>query len=132
MLRIWKAYGLQPHLVSSFKLSTDPLFVEKVRDIVGLYLNLPERAIVLCVDEKSQAQALERMQPILPLRPGLPDRQTHDYIRHGTTSLFTAYDAASGKVIGRCHNRHRHQGFLHFLGTSGGQLASTARPWPST
>jgi hypothetical protein len=98
----------------------------------GCNLNPPEKAIVLCVDEKSQAQALERMQPILPLRPGLPERQTHDYIRHGTTSLFAAYDAASGKVIGRCHNRHRHQEFLHILGTSGGQLASTARPWPST
>jgi transposase len=115
VLRLWKAYGLKPHLVDGFKLSTDPMFVEKVRDIVGLYLNPPEKAIVLCVDEKSQAQALERTQPILPLRPGLPERQTHDYIRHGTTSLFAAYDTASGKVIGRCHNRHRHQEFLRFL-----------------
>jgi len=115
VLRIWKAYGLKPHLTKSFKLSTDPMFVEKVRDIVGLYLNPPEKAIVLCVDEKSQTQALERAQPILPLRPGLPERQTHDYIRHGTTSIFAAYDTASGKVIGRCHSRHRHQEFLRFL-----------------
>lgn len=115
VLRIWKAYGLKPHLVKSFKLSKDPMFVEKVRDIVGLYLNPPEKAIVLCVDEKSQTQALERSQPILPLRPGVPERQTHDYFRHGTTSLFAAYDVASGKVIGHCHKRHRHQEFLNFL-----------------
>lgn len=115
VLRIWRAYGLKPHLVKSFKLSQDPMFVEKVRDIVGLYLNPPEKAIVLCVDEKSQVQALERSQPILPLRPGIPERQTHDYLRHGTTSLFAAYDAASGQVIGRCHQRHRHQEFLRFL-----------------
>lgn len=115
ILRIWRAYGLKPHLSKSFKLSKDPMFVEKVRDIVGLYLNPPDKAIVLCVDEKSQTQALERSQPILPLRPGLPERQTHDYFRHGTTSLFAAYDTASGKVIGRCHQRHRHQEFLRFL-----------------
>ena len=115
VLRIWKAYGLKPHLTKSFKLSKDPMFVEKVRDIVGLYLNPPEKAIVLCVDEKSQTQALERSQPILPLRPGVPERQTHDYMRHGTTSLFAAYDVASGKVIGHCHKRHRHQEFLNFL-----------------
>jgi hypothetical protein len=115
VLRIWKAYGLKPHLVKSFKLSTDPMFVEKVRDIVGLYLDPPDKAIVLCVDEKSQAQALERSQPILPLRPGLPARQTHDYFRHGTTSLFAAYDLATGRVLGRCHKRHRHQEFLRFL-----------------
>jgi transposase len=115
VLRIWRAYGLKPHLVKSFKLSKDPMFVEKVRDIVGLYLNPPEKAIVLCVDEKSQTQALERSQPILPLRPGIPERQTHDYFRHGTTSLFAAYDIASGQVIGRCHQRHRHQEFLRFL-----------------
>jgi transposase len=115
VLRIWRAYGLKPHLVKSFKLSKDPMFVEKVRDIVGLYLNPPEKAIVLCVDEKSQTQALERSQPILPLRPGIPERQTHDYFRHGTTPLFAAYDIASGKVIGRCHQRHRHQEFLGFL-----------------
>ena len=113
--RIWKAFGLKPHIVKSFKLSKDPFFVEKVRDIVGLYLNPPEKAIVLCVDEKSQTQALERTQPLLPLRPGLPERQTHDYIRHGTLSLFAAYDAATGRVTGHCHGRHRHQEFLKFL-----------------
>lgn len=115
VLRIWRAYGLKPHLVKGFKLSKDPMFVEKVRDIVGLYLNPPDKAIVLCVDEKSQTQALERSQPILPLRPGIAERQTPDYFRHGTTSLFAAYDTASGKVIGRCHQRHRHQEFLRFL-----------------
>jgi transposase len=98
-----------------FKLSKDPMFVEKVRDIVGLYLNPPDNAIVLCVDEKSQTQALERSQPILPLRPGLPERQTHDYIRHGTTSLFAAYNALTGEVMGHCHQKHRHQEFLRFL-----------------
>ena len=105
IVRIWHAYGLKPHLQENFKLSSDPFFVEKVRDIVGLYLNPPEatRAVVLCVDEKSQVQALDRSQPILPLRPGQPERQTHDYYRHGTTSLFAALDIASGKVIGRCH-----------------------------
>jgi len=115
VLRIWRAFGLKPHRVDSFKLSNDPMFVEKVRDIVGLYLNPPDKAIVLCVDEKSQTQALERSQPILPLRPGLPERQTHDYVRHGTLSLFAAYDAATGRVLGRCHKRHRHQEFLAFL-----------------
>ena len=113
--RIWRAFGLRPHLVTSFKLSKDPMFVEKVRDIVGLYLNPPAQAIVRCVDEKSQTQALERSQPILPLRPGLPERQTHDYIRHGTTSLFAAYNTLTGEVMGHCHQKHRHQEFLHFL-----------------
>ena len=116
VLRIWRAYGWKPPLVKSFKLSKDPMFVEKVRDIVGLYLNPPEKAIVLCVDEKSQTQALERSQPILPLRPGLPERQTHDYVRHGILSLFAGYDAATGRILGRCHQRHRHQEFLAFLG----------------
>lgn len=117
VLRIWRAFGLKPHLEETFKLSTDPFFVEKVRDIVGLYLNPPEqtRALVLCVDEKSQVQALERTQPLLPMRPGQPQRRTHDYIRHGTTSLFAALDIATGKVIGQCHRRHRHQEFLSFL-----------------
>jgi len=115
IVRIWRAFGLQPHRVESFKLSTDPLFVEKVRDIVGLYLNPPERAVVLCVDEKSQVQALERTQPILPLAPGVPARQTHDYRRHGVTSLFAALDVASGVVISDCYRRHRHQEFLRFL-----------------
>jgi transposase len=113
--RIWRAFALQPHRVESFKLSADPFFVEKVRDIVGLYLNPPDRAIVLCVDEKSQVQALDRTRPVLPLRPGVPERQTHDYIRYGTTSLFAALDIATGKVIGSCHRRHRHQEFLRFL-----------------
>lgn len=115
--RIWRTFGLKPHLESSFKLSTDPFFVEKVRDVVGLYLNPPDetRAIVLCVDEKSQVQALERSQPLLPMKPGQPERRTHDYYRHGTTSLFAALDIATGKVIGSCHAQHRHQEFLKFL-----------------
>jgi transposase len=117
VLRIWRAFGLKPHLEEAFKLSTDPFFVEKVRDVVGLYLNPPEetRAIVLCVDEKSQVQALERTQPLLPMRPGQPARRTHDYERHGTTSLFAALNIATGKVIGQCHRRHRHQEFVRFL-----------------
>jgi transposase len=117
IVRIWRAFGLKPHLQENFKLSSDPFFVEKVRDIVGLYLNPPEktRAMVLCVDEKSQIQALDRSQPILPLRPGQVERRTHDYFRHGTTSLFAALDIATGKVIGRCHPRHRQQEFLRFL-----------------
>jgi transposase len=115
VVRIWHSFGLQPHRTETFKLSTDPYLVEKVRDIVGLYLNPPEHAIVLCVDEKSQVQALDRTQPILPLRPGLPEQRTNDYERHGTTSLFAALDVATGKVIGECHRRHRHQEFLKFL-----------------
>ncbi len=113
--RIWRAFALQPHRHETFKLSRDPLFIEKVRDIVGLYMAPPERAVVLCVDEKSQIQALERTQPILPLRPGLPERQTHDYRRHGTTSLFAALDIATGEVIGRCYRRHRAVEFRKFL-----------------
>jgi len=113
--RVWRAFGLKPHLVKSFKLSKDPMFVEKVRDIVGLYLNPPDQAIVLCVDEKSQTQALERTQPILPLRPGIPERQTHDYERHGTTALFAAYNTLTGEVMGHCHKQHRHQEFLRFM-----------------
>jgi transposase len=113
--RIWRAFGLAPHRTETFKLSADPQFVEKVRDVVGLYLNPPERAIVLCVDEKSQVQALDRSQPLLPMRPGQPERHTHDYVRHGTTSLFAALNVATGEVIGRCHRRHRHQEFLRFL-----------------
>ena len=115
VVRIWHSFGLQPHRSETFKLSSDPYLVEKVRDIVGLYLNPPEHAIVLCVDEKSQVQALDRTQPILPLRPGLPEQRTQDYERHGTTSLFAALDVATGKVIGECHRRHRHQEFLKFL-----------------
>lgn len=115
--RIWRAFGLQPHRQETFKLSTDPLFVEKVRDIVGLYLEPPVRAMVLCVDEKSQIQALDRTQPILPLAPGLPERRTHDYMRHGTTTLFAALDIATGEVIGELHRRHRSTEFLQFLRT---------------
>src|SRR5437899_4518765 len=95
--RIWRAFGLQPHREETFKLSTDPLFIDKVRDVVGLYLQPPERALVLCVDEKTQVQALDRTAPLLPLRPGQPERRTHDYERHGTTSLFAALNVASGK-----------------------------------
>jgi transposase len=113
--RIWQAFSLQPHRVESFKLSTDPLFVEKVRDIVGLYLAPPERALVLCVDEKSQIQALDRTQPVLPMRPGQVERRSHDYTRHGTLSLFAALDVATGKVIGKCFARHRGREFLKFL-----------------
>ena len=105
--RIWQAFGLQPHRSETFKLSSDPLFVEKVRDIVGLYLDPPERALVLCVDEKSQIQALDRTQPMLPMRPGQVERRTHDYRRHGTTTLFAALDIATGRVIARCLPRHR-------------------------
>ena len=115
VVRIWHAFGLQPHRVENFKFSKDPQFVEKVRDIVGLYLDPPDRAIVLCVDEKSQVQALNRTQPILPLAPGVPARQSHDYERHGVTSLFAALDVASGVTISSCYRRHRHQEFLRFL-----------------
>jgi transposase len=114
--RIWKAFSLQPHRSETFKLSTDPLFVEKVRDIVGLYLNPPDRAMVLCIDEKSQVQALDRTQPILPLRPGQAERRTHDYTRHGTTSLFAALDVKAGTIIGKCMPRHRATEFRRFLG----------------
>ena len=115
IVRIWRAFGLQPHRVENFKFSKDPQFVEKVRDVVGLYMNPPDRAIVLCVDEKSQVQALNRTQPILPLAPGVAARQTHDYERHGVTSLFAALDVASGVTISSCYRRHRHQEFLRFL-----------------
>ncbi len=113
--RVWKAFGIQPHRQKHFQLSTDPFFVEKVRDIVGLYLNPPDKAMVLCVDEKSQIQALDRTQPLLPLGLGYVEGVTHDYIRHGTTTLFAALDVATGKIIGRCKRRHRHQEFLQFL-----------------
>ena len=115
VFRIWRAFGLQPHRTETFKLSRDPLFIEKVRDIVGLYLDPPDRALVLSVDEKSQIQALDRTQPLLPMRPGQPERRTHDYMRHGTTSLFAALDVATGQVIGRCHARHRSREFRKFL-----------------
>lgn len=113
--RVWSAFGLKPHRQKGFKLSTDPFFVEKVRDIVGLYLNPPENAMVLCVDEKSQCQALERTQPVLPMGLGYVEGVTHDYIRHGTTTLFAALDVATGEVIADCRPRHRHQEFLAFL-----------------
>src|ERR1700727_2662504 len=115
--QIWRAFGLQPHRQGSWKLSRDPLFIEKVRDVVGLYLNPPERAVVLCVDEKSQIQALDRTAPILPMLPGVPKRATHDYKRHGTSSLYAALDVTSGKVIGRLHSRHRAAEFKKFLNT---------------
>jgi transposase len=115
--RIWRAFGLQPHRTETFKLSKDPLFIEKVRDIVGLYLAPPERALVLCVDEKSQIQALDRTAPLLPLRPGQAERRTHDYVRHGTTSLFAALDVKTGAVIGQCKKRHRAVEFRQFLQT---------------
>jgi transposase len=113
--RIWRAFGLQPHRLETFKLSTDPDFVAKVRDVVGLYISPPAHAIVLCVDEKSQIQALDRSQPMLPMRPGQPARRSHDYKRHGTTSLFAALDIATGRVIGKCYRRHRAVEFRKFL-----------------
>jgi transposase len=115
--RIWRAFGLQPHRRETWKLSKDPLFIDKVKDVVGLYLNPPERAVVLCVDEKSQIQALDRSAPILPLLPGTPERATHDYKRAGTSSLYAALDLATGKVIGRLHARHRAIEFKQFLQT---------------
>src|SRR4030081_598402 len=113
--RMWSAFGLQPHRSQTFKLSSDPLFVDKVRDIVGLYLSPPNRALVLSVDEKSQIQALDCDQPVLPMMPGVPERRTHSYVRHGTTSLFAALDVASGFVIGKCYKRHRAAEFLDFI-----------------
>lgn len=113
--RIWKAFGLQPHRTQSFKLSPDPLLIDKVRDVVGLYMNPPDHALVLCVDEKSQIQALDRTQPLLPMRPGQIERRTHDYKRHGTTSLFAALDVKTGKVLGQIHRRHRSVEFRRFL-----------------
>jgi len=113
--RIWRAFGLAPHRTETFTLSNDPLFVEKVRDIIGLYMDPPEHALVLCVDEKSQIQALNRSQPLLPLMPGQPERQTHTYERNGTTALFAAFDIANGKIIGQCFRRHRATEFRRFL-----------------
>jgi transposase len=113
--RIWKAFELKPHLVDTFKLSNDPQFIDKVRDVVGLYLDPPEKALVLCVDEKSQIQALDRSAPVLPMMPGMPERRTHDYIRHGITTLFAALDVASGQIIGSIHRRHRATEFRAFL-----------------
>lgn len=113
--RIWRAFALQPHRAETFQLSKDPLFIEKVRDIVGLYLNPPDKALVLCVDEKTQIQALDRSQPLLPMRPGQAERRTHDYVRHGTTSLFAALEVKSGRVVGDFHARHRSVEFRKFL-----------------
>jgi transposase len=121
--RIWRAFGLKPHVVETWKLSTDPEFIGKVRDVVGLYMSPPEHALVLAVDEKSQIQALDRTAPCLPILPTTPERRTHDYVRHGTTSLFAAYDLASGSVIAQHYRRHRHQEFLRFL-----KLIDTAVP----
>jgi transposase len=115
--RIWRAFGLKPHRVDTFKISKDPLFVDKVRDVVGLYLDPPAAAVVLCVDEKSQIQALDRSAPVLPMLPGVPERQSFDYVRHGTTSLFAALEVATGQVISAVKRRHRHQEFLAFLRT---------------
>lgn len=115
--RIWRAFGLQPHRQETFKLSKDPLFIDKVRDIVGLYMSPPTKAVVLCVDEKSQIQALDRTQPLLPMAHGIAERRSHDYVRHGTTSLFAALDVATGRVIGEIHRRHRAEDFRKFLET---------------
>jgi len=115
--RIWKQHNLKPHLIKTFKLSRDKRFIEKLHDIVGLYMNPPDKAIVFCVDEKSRIQALERTQPLLPLRPGIPARQTHDYTRHGTTTLFAALNMLDGTITGDCMSRHRHQEFIRFLQT---------------
>ena len=127
--RIWRAFGLKPHLAETFKLSTDPQFIDKVRDVVGLYLNPPEAALVLCVDEKTEVQALDRTAPILPLLPGVPERRTHDYTRHGTTNLYAALDVASGKVISELTPRHRAVEFKRFLARS---TAPCQPSWPCT
>lgn len=113
--RIWRAFGLKPHLVDTFKISTDPFFIEKTKDVVGLYMSPPENAVVFCVDEKSQIQALDRTQPLLPMRPGQAERRTHDYKRHGTTTLFAALNAKTGKLLGKCYQRHRSAEFKKFL-----------------
>jgi len=123
VLRLWRKHGLQPHRTERFKFSTDPAFAPKLTDVVGLYLNPPEKALVLCIDEKSQIQALNRTQPMLPLRPGIPARMTHDYERNGTTTLFAALEVATGKVHGRCFDRHSHEEFITFLN-------SVARKYP--
>jgi transposase len=113
--RIWRAFGLKPHLAETFKISSDPFFIEKTKDVVGLYMSPPERAVVYCVDEKSQIQALDRTWPVLPMRPGQAERRTHDYKRYGTTTLFAALDTATGKLLGRCYQRHRSTEFKKFL-----------------
>jgi transposase len=125
--RIWSAFALQPHRSETFKLSPDPMFVEKVRDIVGLYMNPPEHGIVLCLDEKSQIQALNRTQPILPLRPGVPERRSHDYQRNGTTTLFAALNAHTGEVVSKCFRRHRAKEYLAFLRVLDAELRDDGR-----
>jgi hypothetical protein len=130
--RIWRAFSLQRHRTETFKLSKDPLFIEKVRDIVGLYLQPPERALVLSVDEKSQIQALDRRAPVLPMRPGQLERHAHDYIRHGTTTLFAALDVGTGRVIGECHPRHRAREFRQFLDAIDTAHASWSTPSSTT
>lgn len=140
--RVWRAFGLAPHKQDSWKLSKDPLFVEKVRDVVGVYLDPPERAVVLCVDEKTQIQALNRTQPVFPMLPGTPARASHDYVRHGTSSLYAALNLTTGQVLGSLHARHRSQEFLAFLKKIDANVpadldchvvldnASTHCPWP--
>ena len=128
--RIWRAFGLKPHAVETWKLSTDPEFIAKVRDVVGLYMSPPEHALVLAVDEKSQIQALDRTAPCLPMLPTTPARRTHDYVRHGTTSLFAAYDLASGSVIAQHYRRHRHQEFP--CGSSSSSTLPSRRTWTCT
>jgi transposase len=123
--RLWRQFCLQPHRTEGFKFSTDPQLEAKIRDVAGLYLNPPQNAVVVCVDEKSQVQALERSQPILPMRPGIPERQTHDYARHGVTTLFAALNTATGQVTDACYGKHRHQEFLRFL-------KKTAAAYPGT
>ena len=120
--RVWKAFALKPHLVDTFKISNDPQFIDKVRDVVGLYLDPPEKALVLCVDEKSQIQALDRSAPVLPMMPGMPERRTHDYLRHGITTLFAALDVATGQVYGSIHRRHRAAEFTKFLAKLDSQI----------
>lgn len=126
--RIWKAFGLKPHRAGTFKLSSDPLFVEKVYDIVGLYLNPPEHAVVLCVDEKSQVQALDRSQPVLPMMPGMPEKRTHDYVRHGTSNLFAAFDIATGVVIANTYKSHRAREWIKFLDEIDKQVPQLTEP----
>jgi transposase len=126
--RIWKAFHLKPHVADTFKLSSDPLFVEKVYDVVGLYLNPPEHAVVLCADEKSQVQALDRSQPVLPMMPGMPEKRTHDYVRHGTVDLFAAFDIATGMVIAKTYKCHRAKEWMKFLGEIDKQVPQLAEP----
>ncbi len=126
--RIWRAFGLKPHVADTFKLSSDPLFIEKVYDVVGLYLNPPEHAVVLCADEKSQVQALDRSQPVLPMMPGMPEKRTHDYVRHGTVDLFAAFDIATGVVIAETYKSHRAKEWIRFLEEIDKQVPQLAEP----